>query len=153
MDRPDTIYYPDEDCSRYWKCWNGFTSAHKCPRGLLFNPNLLKCDRPQNVVCKSSTTSAHFIPSGVTEATDVTSQIPLATTSDIPTSINPTESTSTNTPSSNLSTSSIDESANTESLTPTDEYTTTDETDADEDIFTTNADIYTRNRCKISCFQ
>ncbi|GAX83965.1 hypothetical protein CEUSTIGMA_g11389.t1 [Chlamydomonas eustigma] len=50
----------DGTCSTFFNCGNsGATSAQQsCPAGLLFNPQYLYCDYPQNVICSSGPSSS-----------------------------------------------------------------------------------------------
>ncbi|XP_058122242.1 probable chitinase 10 [Anopheles ziemanni] len=85
------------DCSMYLNCFNGIGVQSCCPVGLYFNPDLMKCDEPENVECdivpppcpEDTTTS---IPEGDTtteggttpdtEETDTTSEDPTTTAPD-----------------------------------------------------------------------
>jgi len=48
----DGIYPVAEDCAKFYQCVNGSQlPCQDCPPGLLFNPEILVCDWPQNVNC------------------------------------------------------------------------------------------------------
>ncbi|XP_076319291.1 protein obstructor-E-like [Tachypleus tridentatus] len=36
-------------CTRFWECWNGTATSHRCPFSLLYNNELEACDWPSNV--------------------------------------------------------------------------------------------------------
>jgi len=49
------IHPHETDCSKYYQCDHGHQfEDQSCPEGLLFNPELLVCDWPENVECGSS---------------------------------------------------------------------------------------------------
>ncbi|CAH1966995.1 unnamed protein product [Acanthoscelides obtectus] len=47
----DGIFPDRTDCSRFYMCSAGKKTVFQCPGQLRFNPNLLVCDWPVNVVC------------------------------------------------------------------------------------------------------
>ncbi|KAF7270590.1 hypothetical protein GWI33_016481 [Rhynchophorus ferrugineus] len=54
------VYYPSNDCSKFWQCSNGVPVLQRCPADTLFNSDLNVCDNPESVVCpapKPSTTT------------------------------------------------------------------------------------------------
>jgi len=51
---PDGIYPVPGQCNAFFTCANGIQfEAQSCPPGLLFNPELLVCDWPDNLDCDS----------------------------------------------------------------------------------------------------
>ncbi|XP_065571760.1 probable chitinase 10 isoform X2 [Artemia franciscana] len=45
---PGDGVFPHEDCSMFYQCANGGSTAQTCPPGLTFNPDILACDYPDN---------------------------------------------------------------------------------------------------------
>jgi hypothetical protein len=46
------VYFPDEDCTKFWECSNGVAKLLTCPDKKYFNPELNVCDWESNVQCK-----------------------------------------------------------------------------------------------------
>jgi hypothetical protein len=50
IDCTQGMYHPNiRDARSFYQCSNGVPYLHQCPSGLVFNPNLIVCDWPQNV--------------------------------------------------------------------------------------------------------
>nr|ACR23314.1 chitinase 4 precursor [Penaeus vannamei] len=45
----DNVYYPHEDCDKYYRCYNGEPHVEVCPNNLFWNQFILQCDKPVNV--------------------------------------------------------------------------------------------------------
>lgn len=45
------ILLPHEHCSMFYKCTYGVPVEIACPQGLVYNPETLQCDWPENVDC------------------------------------------------------------------------------------------------------
>jgi hypothetical protein len=78
------VVYPD-DCSKYYKCTNGYSTILKCPENMVFNPETKSCDYSDNVSCDS--TKEPTSGTTTTSATTPTSTTP--TTATPPTTFNP----------------------------------------------------------------
>ncbi|GIL75766.1 hypothetical protein Vretimale_5292 [Volvox reticuliferus] len=54
--KPDGLYANpcDPTCTTYISCSNGITYRENCGSGTIFNPTILSCDWPANVVCSAS---------------------------------------------------------------------------------------------------
>uniref|UniRef100_A0A182QCK9 Chitin-binding type-2 domain-containing protein n=1 Tax=Anopheles farauti TaxID=69004 RepID=A0A182QCK9_9DIPT len=50
--QPNGVYVPSpDDCSSFYICFNEGAYPSNCLGGLLFNPETMLCDRPENVTC------------------------------------------------------------------------------------------------------
>ncbi|CAG9834944.1 unnamed protein product [Diabrotica balteata] len=52
VDGPDSVYFPHEDCSKFYQCSNGVPYVHNCSSGLHFNSKLNVCDYPFAAGCE-----------------------------------------------------------------------------------------------------
>lgn len=50
---PFPVYFPHEDCRKFWQCGNGFPYLMTCAPGTQFNPRLNACDYPRTAECNS----------------------------------------------------------------------------------------------------
>uniref|UniRef100_A0A6P7FM87 Uncharacterized protein LOC114329323 n=1 Tax=Diabrotica virgifera virgifera TaxID=50390 RepID=A0A6P7FM87_DIAVI len=55
VDGPDSVYYPHEDCAKFYQCSNGVPYVHNCSSGLHFNSKLNVCDYPLEAGCEEIT--------------------------------------------------------------------------------------------------
>ncbi|KAJ3630925.1 hypothetical protein MTP99_012088 [Tenebrio molitor] len=56
-DGQDSVYFPDDDCTKFWQCSNGTPYLFDCPANLHFNPKLNVCDWPDQAGCDGSASS------------------------------------------------------------------------------------------------
>ncbi|XP_060521021.1 mucin-2-like isoform X2 [Cylas formicarius] len=117
VDGPDSIYFPDADCTKFWQCSNGVAYSKNCSGDLHFNPVLNVCDWPASAGC----TGKGWAPS-TTTPTSTTTKITTTTTSAPTTTTEVTTTSTTTTPkptTTTTSTTTTPKSTITSTLPPT----------------------------------
>ncbi|XP_066143521.1 mucin-2-like isoform X2 [Euwallacea fornicatus] len=96
VDGNDSVYFPHDDCTKFWQCSNGVAHEHDCPAGLHFNPQLNVCDWPEQAGCEGGEATKN---STTESSTTTTTTKPTTTSTSTTTTPDPTTtSTTTTTP-------------------------------------------------------